>query len=324
MRNSPLQFWLLVFLLTLGWGFVRPYPSQAVEDTIIAIVNDDIITLRDLQDFLDSMFMAMRMEGHSSQEIQKVMKEMEINGIRKLIEEKLILDKAKELQLEITNEAIDHRLEEVKKKYPSEEDFLKALVDDGSTISDLRKKITDEYKVKATIEQEVRSKIFVNPQEVTDYYNGHIKDYQKPKRAQLDSIFINKGKDPAAARQKVEEAYAKLKQGTDFQEVAKGYSEASSIGTIEKGQTISKIDEVVFNLSEGAISEPIEVDNGTYIFKIIAHLPEQVSTLDDVKNQIYEKVFQIKLREKLVAWLDELKDKAFIEIKSAPSMATVP
>lgn len=307
---------LLPVFLAMVLSLVQPGVSQGMEDTIIAIVNDDIITLRNLQDFLDSMYMKMRMEGRSAEEMRAVMREMEVNGIRKLIEERLILDKAKELGLEITDEAVNRRIEEIKKNYSSEDEFVQALVADGNSVTDLRNKVIDEYKIKAVIEQEVRSKIFVNPQEVTDYYNAHIADYQKPQRARLDSIFVNTEKDPAGAKQKAKEAYAKLKAGAAFEDVAKEYSQASSIGMIEKGQTIAKIDEAVFNLAEGTISEPIEVDNGIYIFKIIQQFPSDVSPLDDVKKEIYEKIFDMKLRDKLITWLDRLKEKAYIEIKN--------
>lgn len=315
MHNSKLNRFLPI-ALAMVLNLVQPGVSRAMEDTIIAIVNDDIITLRNLQDFLDSMYMKMRMEGRSPEEMRSVMREMEVNGIRKLIEERLILDKAKELGLEITDEAVNRRIEEIKKNYSSEDEFLQALVADGNSVTDLRHKVMDEYKIKAVIEQEVRSKIFVNPQEVTDYYNGHITEYQTPQRARLDSIFIDKEKDPSGAQQKAKEAYAKLKEGAAFEDVAKEYSQASSIGMIEKGQTIAKIDEAVFDLAEGTISEPIEVENGIYIFKIIQQFPSDVSPLDDVKKEIYEKLFDMKLRDKLITWLDRLKEKAYIEIKN--------
>ncbi|HQP12043.1 MAG TPA: hypothetical protein PK470_04695, partial [Candidatus Omnitrophota bacterium] len=68
--------------------------AHAVEDAIIAVVNDDIITLKNFKDYVHSLFTQLRMEGKSNSEIQRIMQEMEQDGISHLIEDKLILTEA--------------------------------------------------------------------------------------------------------------------------------------------------------------------------------------------------------------------------------------
>ena len=73
-------------------------------------------------------------------------------------------------------------LQEIKDRYPSEDDFIKALNAEGMTVSDLQQKLTDQLKVKYEVDMEVRDKIFVNPQDVTDYYNNHMSDFNRKPR----------------------------------------------------------------------------------------------------------------------------------------------
>ena len=103
------------------------------------------------------------------------MRELETNGIAKLIEDKLILSKANQLSLVVRDKIVDDHLKDIKAKYPSEQVFLNSLVANGATITDLRNKLQDQMKIKYVIENQVRSKIFVNPQEVTQYYFSSVR-----------------------------------------------------------------------------------------------------------------------------------------------------
>ena len=114
----------------------------------------------------------------------------EANGLTRLIENKLIVDEADRMGMEINKDVVNERLEEMKGTYDSEQDFLESLVSEGLTVTDLKKRIIEQMKSQFIIEREVKSKIFVTPKEITEHYQSHIDEFQKPERANLDSIFI--------------------------------------------------------------------------------------------------------------------------------------
>ncbi|MFA5260866.1 MAG: SurA N-terminal domain-containing protein, partial [Candidatus Omnitrophota bacterium] len=169
--------------------------AHAVEDAIIAVVNDDIITLKNLKDYIHSLFTQLKMEGRRDNEIQRIMQELEQDGISRLIEDKLILTEANRIGLEVRPEIVDQRLAEIKQAYKSEQDFLKALLSEGATISELKTKLNDQFKIKFLVEREVKSKVVVNPQEVTDYYKENFEAFQQPAKVELLSIYIPKKGD---------------------------------------------------------------------------------------------------------------------------------
>ena len=307
----------LTSLVIILWiCFCMAHPALALEDTIIAVVNSDIITQRDLTDYQEAIYFQLKSEGKSKDQIDQIMAGLQKDSIKNLIDDKIMLSEANRIGLEIRKELVDNRLAEIQKQYPSEQAFLAALLSQGESISDLQKKITDQLKIKFLIEEDVRSKIFVNPQEVTDYYKANFENYRKPERVDLDSIYIPFSNDKEKARARTSEARDLLKQGKDFLEVAKQYSQSPSIGILSKNEMLPTIEEAVMGLKEGEASPPIEVTNGIYIFKLKAKLPEEVATLAEVKDKIYNELFSKKYKQQFLTWLNKLKKDAYIDIKS--------
>ena len=290
--------------------------AHAVEDAIIAVVNDDIITLKDLKDYIHSLFTQLKMEGRRQDEVRSIMQELEQNGISRLIEDKLILTEANRIGLEVRPEIVDQRLAEIKQAYKSEQDFLKALLSEGATISELKRKLNDQFKIKFMVEREVKAKVVVNPQEVTNYYKKNFESFQQPAKVALLSIYIPKKDDEDSAREQAKNILLQIIEGKDFKLLADTYSQGAPIGTIEKGQALPAIENAVFGLQEGEVSKIIELEDGLYIFKAVKQVPKQLATLDEVKDAITEKIFQDKFRERFNVWIEELKKQAYIDIKS--------
>jgi len=274
-----------------------------------------LITLKDLKDYAQSQYVSLVAEGLTDTQIQEIMKDMEESGINKLIEDKLILSKANNIGIDIREAIIDERVKNVKETYGSEQKLINALVKNGSTITDLRNKIRDQLKTKFIIEHEVKSKIYVNPQEVTQYYDQNQNQFSREDRINLESIFIIYGADKKAALIKVVEAYKDVAAKKNFNDCIKQYSDMPSVGTIERGQLLPVIEEAVFNLKMNEISHLVEVDSGIYIFKLIGESPSDIAALEDVKDSIYNLLFAKKFKSEFLRWLENLKEDAYIEIK---------
>lgn len=304
-------FWVILIVLV----FIPAKFSFAVDDTIIAVVNDDVITLKNLSDSMRSAYIQLRSEGKSEKEIDAILANLENRGLEKLIEDRLIIQEAKKKQLEIRPKVVDDKMDELRKRYPSEKDFINDLSSDGMTISDLKTKITEQFMIQYLVDLEVRSKIFVNPQEVTEYYAAHKEDFKRPDRVNLDSIFIKFKGNVEESRKKAQEAYNKLTAGADFREIAKAYSDTPAIGTIKKGDFLSKLDEAIFKLNVGEMSATLETDTGIFIFKLLGKIPEEIPEIDTVKKDITNLIFQEKFKERLNDWLTKLKKNAYVEIK---------
>ncbi|MBL8677375.1 MAG: peptidyl-prolyl cis-trans isomerase [Alphaproteobacteria bacterium] len=312
MRNkiTSVLFCLMISLSLPAWTASRN------SDTIVAIVNDEVITFKDLKDYMANIYSQLRIENNDPFEVNEIMRQYEQKGINQLIEDKLILAASKEKEIVVKDAAIIKKIEEIKSRYPSELVFQTMLDQQGMTMSDLRDRIADQMRAKFMVDHEVRSKIFVNPQEVTDYYNQHQDEFVRKARVNLDSIFISFEKGLEDARKAAGLVHAKLKEGKDFSEASKEYSDLPSVGVIEEGQLKPDIEKKVFNMKEDEISDPIEVENGIYIFRFVNKSKRETRSLNDVKETIHNKIFEQKFQDRFSSWIEKLRKKAYVEIRS--------
>jgi len=285
-------------------------------DAIIAIVNDDVITMKDLRQYIAGVAGQLRIENKSPEEIQQIMGDYEQKGLDKLIEDKLVLAAANTKGIEVRDDLVDKRIQEIKDRYPSENDLIKALNVEGMTVSDLRQKMLDQMKVKYEVDMEVRDKLNVNPQDVTEYYNNHVNDFIRKPSVNLQSIFVSFDKHKKQeAQSRADEARSRLLAGEDFDRVFQKYSDGSSVGEIEKGQMVENVENAVFKLKVGDVSETVGVANGIYVFKVIGISAGNQQALAEVKDQIYSKLLDDQFHLKFKEWVDKLREKAYVEIK---------
>lgn len=310
--KKVLRVWLIMFVMI---GSLAPMNASAVEDAILAVVNDELITLKDLRDYVRGTYVALVAEGKKPEEIDKIMLDLEINGLNKLIEDKLLLSRANEMGLDVKDKLIEDKIDVIKQRYSSEQDFTQALIKNGATMTDLRKKVTEQLKIAFVIDHEVKKKIYVNPKEVTQYYEDNMTKFQDKEKIFVDSIFIPYNGDQDEAIKQANVALSLIKGGDSFESVAKEYSQASSLGKVERGQLLPKIEKIVFHLDLNVPSDIVEVDNGAYIFLVTKKFSAQLASLNDVNDFITEYLFRQKFQNELLTWLASLKEDAYIEIK---------
>ncbi|MBF0511385.1 MAG: peptidyl-prolyl cis-trans isomerase [Candidatus Omnitrophica bacterium] len=295
---------------------VLAHADNSTIDAIIAIVNDNVITLKDLRQYLSAMAQQIRNADKSSQDFQRIMQEYQDKGLEKLINDKLVLAAAVDKGIEVRDEIVVKRLAEIRSHYPTEDDFIKAISVDGLSISDLKQRVIDQLKIKYEVDMEVRDKITVNPQDVTAYYNNHINEFNHNPKVNVQSIFVSYKKySQEQAQTRAQEARRRLLEGGDFDKVSLEYSDGSSIGVVEQGQMVDKVENVIFHLNVGDISEPVAVDNGVYVFKVTARTNAQQEPLDQVRDAIYNKLLDDQFKTRFNEWIEQLRKKAYIEIK---------
>jgi parvulin-like peptidyl-prolyl isomerase len=284
--------------------------SYAIElyaqDKIIAIVNSDVITQKDLNDFLNFMRMQLMTE-YKGKELENKIQSMKLDLIDKLVEDRLILQQAKKNNIQIDEGRIKARIEEIRKRYDSEREFQDALAKQGLVQADIELKIREQLLMYAIIDIKVRSKIIVNPGEVTDFYQANIRDFKLPEQREFESVTID---DENLAK----EISYNLKNGQDFQEIAKRYSLAVNKFNTQDGQLRKDIEEEIFKMHLDEISEPIKIEKSYYIFKLNNIIPARQQGLSEAQDQIYTFLFNEKMEEALAKWLDEIKKHSYIKI----------
>ncbi|MDD4953341.1 MAG: peptidyl-prolyl cis-trans isomerase [Candidatus Omnitrophica bacterium] len=295
----------LVFLSTLC--ILRPGACLYAQDKIIAIVNNDIITQKDLNDFMHFMRMQLSQEN-SGQQLEEKIRAMLPDLRNKLIEDRLILQEAKKSEIKVEQARIEGRLKEIKGRYSSEAEFQKAIAAQGLVQADIEARIREQLLMYYLIEQKVRSKIIVRPEEVTAFYDTHKDKFMSPREFQLEVVTLE---DEGSARA----FFNELKKGQGIEELASKYSvQPNRLDVSEDEELRKEISRTVFGLKVAGVSAPVRIDGKYYIFRLDNISASVQLTLFEVQDKINDLLTEAKFQEELKKWLDTLKNESYIKI----------
>ncbi len=293
-----------------------------VVNKVVAVVNDEIISQQDVDQLLGVLY-AQYVQSYKGDELLNKMEEIKKDILRQMIEDKLILSRAKELNIKVTEKEINGKLERIKGDFPSEEKFYNMLETQGITVGNLKDRYRDQTMMRKLVEFEIKSRVDVLPSEITEYYEKHREEFKQDEEYKVRHILIKAKDDVEFELAKVEigDIHNKLKQGSDFAQLAKEYSQGPNkdnggdMGYVERGEMLDELNEVIFALRLGEFSMPVKTQIGYHILKVEDVKGFGYFSLEDVQRSIKEMLLQKKFKERLDEWIAKLRSKAYISIK---------
>jgi parvulin-like peptidyl-prolyl isomerase len=185
------------------------------------------------------------------------------------------------------------------------------------------KNVRDQLTLLKVVDREVRSGVMVADPEMKRYYQEHRDRFALPEEYTLSQIFFRAraSDDLPDRREKARDTMAQLKQGESFEDLALRYSDdptgsrGGRLGLVRQGELLPAIERGVTNLVPGGISEVIESPIGFHIVRLDDKKPKAFRPYEEVRQEIQALVFQQKSEDMFQAWLSDLKNKAYIEIK---------
>lgn len=299
MKKNLLFYFLFVFCVmgTNGHVFAENM------DRIAAIVNDAVITEAEL-----ALFASMTDLGDEGEMSDKDAFNLRKKLLQRMVEDKLILQEAKKLNLVVNERMVEERVEEIKEKAGNQESFDMALEQQGITLNEFREKLRNQLLVYLAIQRIVTDKIKISPREVTDFYQQHEDQFMMPESALVDSIFVEK-------KETLDEIQEQLKGGRDFNELAEKYSKRANLGLVKRGSLKKDLDDFIFSLKDGQCSLSLEFDGGFYIFLLKEKKEASCKSIKESKSQILMILQNDKTERKLKEWIEELKEKAYISVR---------
>ncbi len=306
------------FLILSACAFAR----AEVVDKVLAVVNDEVVTQREF----DRIFVPIKdayEANFQGEELQQRLDAARKGILDQLVDAKLVISLAKKKNVKIDEEELKKRISTIKGYYSTEEEFLKALDDKGTNLTEFEKDVKEQMLAQEFVNQEVASKITVTPAEIEDIYNKNKERLVAPLREKLRSILIRKGEgiDAAAAKKKADDILAEIKKGADFATVATQKSEGpyaaegGDMGYVAPGQMIKEIDDVVFNMKPGEVSPVLDTAIGYHIFKAEDRQEARPMELAEVEEFLRAQIYRKKFEEALIKWIEEKKKNAYISYK---------
>ncbi len=307
----------LLLLCSIGLNPV----AAAVVSRIAAVVNHDIITTNQLDQKLQEQ-LAKKGGQPSPAQLGALRQEL----LSRMIEETLLQQRIKALDLKVSEEELEKALVDVEKNNQLTREELKEAVQlQGMDFDAYRENLRSQIIRYKLIGAEVRSEVDVPEREIVEYYRAHLDDYRLPGEVKLSAItFPISKKASEQERQKVrlvaDEALARLQRGESLEEVAESYNKTygatgGELGRFLHKELVSGFAEAIQGVEAGGVSKPVVGAESIHLLRVDELLPGRLRQFDTVKAEIHQMILDQKTDAQLKEWTKNLKAKAFIDIR---------
>ena len=224
---------------------------------------------------------------------------------------------------------VNEAVKKLRDQYAGDAEFANALTAMGLTPQSLKTEVERTLVIDKMIETEFTPKAVVTDKEIRAYYDQNRDSFREPEQVRASHILVrvdpksDAGKK-AAARKKIEEVRARIREKQDFESLARTYSEdptgakGGDLGYIRQGQVLKPIEEALFALKPGETSDIVETGLGYHIVKAGDRKPELTVPFEKVKDQLRTLLKQQKGRQDADVYTQKLREKAKVEISLPP------
>ena len=319
-----ITFLKLIFLTALlGCNAIGICYSAEVVDRIVAVVNDEVITQSELEESMIPFVADYRVRYVEQELSDKKMKEAREDALNRLIEEKLILQEAKKRDIKIEEADIEERIQEVRERFSSEDEFSKAIEESGITLAKLKEKYKEQLMMRDLVSGIINSRVNITPTQIAAYYHGHIKSFSTPKMYRFKVLLLKPTEErtPQQTEELSLQVLEKVKAGEDFDLLVKQYSKGPYIdkggdmGYMAEGSIIKEIEDELARMQPGEMSGIIKTQTGFNIVKFIDKKEAGTKSLSEVNDIIKKRLFQREAELTLREFVNKLKEDAYIKIQ---------
>jgi parvulin-like peptidyl-prolyl isomerase len=289
---------------------------------ILAIVNNDAITEKDVADLL-AISKVQLSRQYKGKQLEEKVEALKKDILQQLIDQRLILQQAEKsfkeavtikdkyaiFRLQVKKDQISSEMKEIKGKYSSEEEFQRDLDKDGLTQADIENRIREQLTMQNMIEYAVKEVVKIRPEEVTDFYNKNLDEFDSGEDREFIYIILDNN-DLATSLS------FDLKSGKEIEELATRYPFVmdNMIANKKKANVRKEIEDIVFKMGIDEVSNPAKIDSKYYVFILKNIVPSKKLSLSEAQPQIYNYLRQLKMQEDYKKWLEELRKISYIKI----------
>jgi len=312
--------WAVLASVALATGVACPALQGAkIVERIIARVNNEIITQRKYDEEQDNLRRQLT-EQYSGAELQAQFKEQSKNLLRDLIDQSLMVQKAKDLDINVETDVIK-QLDDIRKKnnLGTLEDLETEIGKQGLNYEDYKDQIRRNLLMREVIGREVGSRIQLSRDDARKYYEAHKKEFQSPGLVRLGQILVSTEKrKPEEAEKRANDAFAELKAGQRFAEIAKKYSDGPSaeqggdVGFMKEGSLAPDVAAMVAKLDLNEFSNPMQTKYGYIILKILERYSSGIPKFEEVEQRVNEVLYDQRMQPDLRDYMKRLRKESYI------------
>jgi parvulin-like peptidyl-prolyl isomerase len=317
MRTVRLFLTLLLLFSAVSFG-----TSQEVIEEIVAIVNDDVITLSEFRAAYETNYQLLRAQFQGD-EFNRQLELLKKNLMEQLITGILLLQEANKLENINIDEQVRLFIDNLKKEnnINSDEDLKQILKQQGTSFEEWTRVLRENMMKEAVLFSEVQRSIVVDDAEIVSYHKLHPEEFTEPPEFKLKAITITSGSgSDEGIEAKKQEINRKIAAGEDFGALASEYSDgpekesSGDLGNFKKGDLAKELEEPVENLKLGEVTPWIQFRNGWYLLKLVEKKEARLKPFEEARDDIEKRLLGEKAQVKFEEFMKELKEKSYIKI----------
>ncbi|MBN1383087.1 MAG: peptidylprolyl isomerase [Deltaproteobacteria bacterium] len=316
-----------IWTALLVWVMVWPSFSQAaMKDGIAAVVNEEIITIYEL----NRAFAPIRMKIDASYQGQKredVVTQSKKAVLNRMINDMLIEQEAEKMGIVIREDEVNATIDDIlRRQNITKNDLLKMLEKENLTLDDYKKDLKTQLARMRLLRREVNAKIAVSNEEIGEYYSKNREYFEGREAVRIKQVLLSfprhideQGK--AALQAEAQKIVNQLKSGESFEQLIANYSKDSfslsggDLGFVERGVILPDVEKVAFSLSLEEISDVIESPVGFHVIKVTDKKGAGAKSIELVRSEIQEKILSEKAEKRFEGFIEELRKKSHVEIR---------
>ena len=242
-----------------------------------------------------------------------------------LITEKLVSKRA--AAMEAKEEEVNAQFEQLKGRFPKQEDFEAQLAKSGQTPEKIREDIRAYLKQQAWVKDQIKDAPKATDADAEEFYTKNPEQFKKPEQVRASHILLSVAADaPEATVQEKQKAAAaiavRVKAGEAFDKLAAELSEDPSakqnsgdLNFFTKEQMVPEFSTAAFGMKKGEISEPVKSQFGFHVIQVTDRKDAETMTLETVKPQLLAFLNQKMQSTQVEKLIKDVRDKAAVEIK---------
>ncbi len=311
MKARQIALLLAGALLTL---LLPVHGRSEIIDKIVAIVNDDIVTMGEVQksvqvekqgvfttadDYFRDMDLKEKLDG--------------------FIEAKLIQQQAKRMKLDVSDKEVDAVVDSIRKQnLITEKELKERLQKENINYKDFVEGIRNNLLRNRVMGRAIGTQVNITEADIKKYYDTH-PDQFRSEEFHLEQVFISSRREDAPAR--AQAAFNMIQEGQPFEEAARKYSDDPSgprggdIGFVKREELIPQLLQAITLLMPGTSSHPVVTPYGFHIMKLLEIRKGEAVPFEQVKDVIKARLTQQETQKRYKEYIEKIRTSSYIEVK---------
>jgi peptidyl-prolyl cis-trans isomerase SurA len=312
--------------------------SAEILEQVLVKVNGEIITQTEFHRIQLSALRELPNQPDPSKlsdaELAKVLAQITPQAIVTVIDEMLLMQRAKELGLTVSDAQFAQVLESIRKdnKIESEAAFEAALKAEGMTLAQLKQMLSKRILIGQVQQREIGGRVDVTEAEERAYYDSHLSEFGTTPSVTLREIQVNAAVDPVKkaasvgaleeAREKAADIRARIVKGEAFEKVAAEVSDAPSkangglIGPISRDEMNEELLKMISAMKVGDVTPVLNTATGAQFFKLESSIESTTLPFEAARARIADRLTSEKIGGELKKYITRLRSQAIIEWKN--------